>query len=359
MKLSVNGVLDVERRPNRRADLVGGQLEFVRSRLIHNHCQQFPFRTRLAFRFHRQPAAAQEAWARFDRQSMARDIFVLLYTFCGGADVNFDGDDSGSPTNTFVQDTAMPPLYPEIDPGNPYFNTRLIPDTSSNHKSDAIANVTVSNAVIDGGMPGPDDDDYRPVHSDERLREMAQFAVNLVDALDRDNVITRFEYDKNLADGWNLGDNAFQTMDDGIPAGDRGVVHGVEAQQLTLSEAMVIFAKESDTSADLDETEWDDSDDRHFAYVELRNASPYDSTHPAGVNFANEGWQIVLKVHSDTGANIGNHRRLNLLSGGVGAGGLFTIGTAGDNSVIDSSDGSTRYSQFKVDPNYTMDPPQL
>jgi len=36
----------------------------------------------------------------------------------------------------------------------------------------------------------------------KRVREMAQFAVNLVDAMDHDNVITRFEYDRNLTDGW-------------------------------------------------------------------------------------------------------------------------------------------------------------
>jgi hypothetical protein len=36
------------------------------------------------------------------------------------------------------------------------------------------------------------------VYTPEQLQQMAQFAVNLVDALDRDDVITKFEYDRNL-----------------------------------------------------------------------------------------------------------------------------------------------------------------
>ena len=75
------------------------------------------------------------------------------------------------------------------------------------------------------------------IYTESRLREMAQFAVNVVDSMDRDNINTLFEYDKNLSDGWDLDDNPY-----GLPitqpggnqesATIRGVVTGVEAQEL-------------------------------------------------------------------------------------------------------------------------------
>lgn len=46
----------------------------------------------------------------------------------------------------------------------------------------------------------------------------------LVDSMDRDNVITRFEYDKNLSsigNGWELDDNPFTV--DSTTNRDRGV----------------------------------------------------------------------------------------------------------------------------------------
>ncbi|MBS0267256.1 MAG: hypothetical protein JSS02_35355, partial [Planctomycetes bacterium] len=122
--------------------------------------------------------ALQEYWARRDRQQMARDIYVLLYMFGGGEDDrNYTNDTAGNPP------TPKPPSY------QPY-----------------------------------------------QLYEMAQFAVNVVDSLDRDNVITRFEFDMNLANGWNLDDDAFTTNDGGT---ERGEVFGVEAQLLAFNEALV------------------------------------------------------------------------------------------------------------------------
>ena len=114
-----------------------------------------------------------------------------------------------------------------------------------------------------------------PIYTPEECRQMAQFAVNLVDSLDRDNVITKFEYDINLGlttvtasgttppidpqyyAGWNLddnpdtgdlpGDNEVQMMTQidsakaadfpttGLAAFERGVVYGQEKQQLAFS----------------------------------------------------------------------------------------------------------------------------
>ena len=98
---------------------------------------------------------------------MARDIYVMLYTFCGGNDT--------------------------VD-----YTTTTTPYTA------------------------------------QLTREMAQFAVNLVDSLDTDNVITIFEYDTNLANGWGMGDNAYLSNDD-PQVGERAVVFGIERQELTFS----------------------------------------------------------------------------------------------------------------------------
>ncbi len=122
---------------------------------------------------------------------------------------------------------------------------------------------------------------------------MAQFAVNLVDAMDTDNVITRFEYDKNLGNGWDLDDDlstndGFVPLTNGDPnydaatgrglypedGNERGVVYGVEAQELAFSEVQGIRSPEI-SAGDHESTPYDDSDfARDFIHVELQNLSP-------------------------------------------------------------------------------------
>ncbi|MCP4509921.1 MAG: hypothetical protein GY826_26390, partial [Fuerstiella sp.] len=96
--------------------------------------QTFPPRT----------VADREFWARRDRQKLARDIYVLLYTL-GGAQVDGSGN---------------------------------------------IFDYTGRNAPGDGLGTA--------LYTHEQLRRMAQFAVNMVDAMDTDDVVTKFEYSKNL-----------------------------------------------------------------------------------------------------------------------------------------------------------------
>lgn len=195
-----------------------------------------------------QNLADREFWARRDRQQLARDIYVLLYTI-GGA------ENSGS----------------------------------------SVINYTTTNEA-------------RALYTDERMRLMAQFAVNVVDAMDSDNVITRFEFDKDLGDGWNMDDDPYtatavdatnQWNEDGTlnlsgtpdPADttnglyiedghERGVVYGVEAQQLAISEVLGIRSAELAMGDHPDATLFDDADDadptRHndFLFVELQNILP-------------------------------------------------------------------------------------
>ena len=91
---------------------------------------------------------------------------------------------------------------------------------------------------------------------------MAQFAVNLVDQLDPDSNITVFEYDKDLSNGWNLDDNAYDGVADtqppfNIAPADRGVVYGVERQQLAFNEAMIAFLQQAVDTTVTPNVSWD------------------------------------------------------------------------------------------------------
>ncbi len=193
---------------------------------------------------------AQEWWARYDRQRLARDIYVLLYTVgC---------PDSLNPTTT------------------PY-------------------------ATGDTNMNGIDD----------MVEAMAQFAVNFVDQLDRDSVITKFEYDDDLSDGWST-------------AGADKVAYGVEHQQLVFSEVMYI---QSDIdSTDHATTLHDDTSDTHrWLHIELRNASPFP------VDMKEETWRIARMTPGT-----------NTLEAAVdfGNGPTYRTVAAGNNILISMHDGT-------------------
>jgi hypothetical protein len=181
--------------------------------------------------------ADREFWARHDRQRMARDIYVMLYMLCGGTD-SFDYR-----TNT----------------GGPF-----------------------------GGA----------AYSAVQKRQMAQFAVNMVDSVDRDNVMTMFEYDTDLSDGWGLDDQPWDDAED-LDAADRAVVFGVEAQELAFSEWLWIHHDPSTLSADHAATIYTDDDpnlgELHFLYLELQNLSSKQVDLHGGsssTNHAGAAWRI-------------------------------------------------------------------
>lgn len=199
----------------------------------------------------------QEYWARIDRQLMARDIFMMLYTLGWRDTIN--------PTDS--------------------------------------ATIAGSGAAT-------------------MVRQMAQFAVNVVDSLDRDNIVTRFEYDTNPTNGWNVNDNPYDTTD----GTDRDEVWGVERLDLTLSEAL--FVRSEQESSNIPFTEWDDSlYEQHFAYVELRNPGP------VSVDLNTAAWRLEVGPDAyDTGdvdsATVSKYRRLELVSGTIAPGQIYTIGSA-------------------------------
>lgn len=208
----------------------------------------------------------QEYWARVDRQLLARDIFMLLFVSVWPDAINYTGQ----------------PAY--------------------------------------GGIPL----DLTNASVQSALREMAQYAVNVVDALDRDNIITRFAYDKDPTNGWNISDYPYGDLSNP----QREEVWGVERLDLTLSEALAVQTEPH--SSDLPFTAWDengngtDNDGRYFfAYVELRNPGPHD------VDLSQRAWRIEVGPDYATAPATDHHliRRLELRQGTIAAGSRFTIGS--------------------------------
>jgi hypothetical protein len=228
--------------------------------------------------------AVQEAWARRDRQQMARDIYVLLYLLgCGE-----NGDDSTNPLRT-----AGTTLY-----------------------------------------------------TLEQLEQMARFAVNLVDAQDRDNVITRFKYDTNLANGWDLSDDPYLTVEPGPNATtDRAEVWGVERQELAFSEFIFVNSPAGPSGADRSYTAWTDDEIRQFFCVELRNVAPYRiKFSDPGNDFAR--WQLMVRQEVSS-IDPTKWRLLTLKSaaGQVDPGAFYTIFST------DRNQPTTNPSIMQVDPN--------
>lgn len=174
--------------------------------------------------------------------------------------------------------------------------------------------------------------------TNDQKTEIAQFAVNYVDAMDTDENITAFEYDTNLTNGWNLDDDPYNNSDDS--SGERGVVYGVETQSLTFSEALVIHTPAL-SSDRVEVTTFNDTISRNYAALELRNASPFP------VNLANGGWRIrILNIIDPT-----KQRILTFRNGTIDHGATYAIGSRSGSDIDDSS--NERPSDFRVNVDFT------
>ena len=287
-----------------------------------------------------QTVAQREFWARRDRQQMARDIYVLLYTLGGArkhdpahiADYRRTNDPNLAEGAAFVG---------AVDPNDASY-------------ADELAYLSTP----------------QPLYTHRQLRRMAQFAVNLVDAMDTDNIVTKFEYDKNLgpadpggtSGGWELDDNPFTDADNvdatssaaitenGLYPEDsdgRGVVFGVEAQQLALSEVLAIRSKEITTGTQNNAaTQYTDDENRDFLYVELQNMLPMPvdlatdrsiDTQPDKavwrlVRNKRDSGTSVMNNSGDPSIVIANHAD-NLVDGG----GRFSLSVASDATLTSSA----------------------
>lgn len=339
LPLSINQHLDVERKPNQAADLIRGTLEYrpltehpgarnadgtwANNVLTETNITPCPYPPR-DFNGDGEIVDEQEYWARRDRQKMARDIYVLLYTLGGGHDNrNYTGS-----------------------------NLKYTPGALPTDSPTAVS---------------------YPLYTQAQLRQMAQFAVNIVDAMDRDGVSTVFEYDKNLGDtidnsdpvnpvvlrsGWNLDDDpatgdSFPLVPydhpdqiDGRIGGydgnypqdsfERGVVYGVEKQDLALSEVLAIYTRE--LTSDHTATLYDDQSARAFLHMELQNMTSQDLPLATPVS-ANDQTAIyrIRRFNEDTPGQVNreNHGKLAFLQDidPVTSGDVFTIATSDGNDT--------------------------
>ncbi len=226
---------------------------------------------------------------------------------------------------------------------------------------------TLLYTLCQGGLDG----DYRPpaavVPTSAQAQEMAQFAVNLVDALDTDDIITAFVYDENLTtadSGWNISPATSTTK----------TVYGVERQLLTFTEAAAFRVQQA--SPDSQMTIFDDvathaTDGRRYLFFELQNVTPMNVTlASSGVVAGNAtttgDWRVRL---TDVGSPENNYNVIYFLSGldnannqlqvdGSGnkylsAGSLFTV--ASQDATDSSMDGKYRTSDFRADTDLNSD----
>ncbi|MEX0936933.1 MAG: hypothetical protein WDZ59_03660 [Pirellulales bacterium] len=86
--------------------------------------------------------------------------------------------------------------------------------------------------------------------AEETARELAQWAINVVDFRDADSIMTPFEYDINPFNGWGVDGNIDPSVPD-VNNAERGVVWGCERPELLITETLAFHDRRSeDLSAD-------------------------------------------------------------------------------------------------------------
>ena len=201
------------------------------------------------------------------------------------------------------------------------------------------------------------DVDYRlATVTASQAREMAQFAVNVVDELDTDDVITAFRYDSNLSDGWTAPGDA--------------VVYGVERQLLAFSESLAIRVSTAAGDSKMtifDDTKTDANNGRRYVYFELQNVTPMKVSlaNSSATSATSASWRVSM---ADTAGNItssvhflnGVQSQTNPVASTIQIdtttgdrylppGALFTVGSQDGSDAITSGGTDYRTSDFRAD----------
>lgn len=107
---------------------------------------------------------------------------------------------------------------------------------------------------------------------DPRIDMLAQLAVNIVDNIDSDDVVTRFWYDRQLKDNnWDPANAAVNA--------NTNVVYGFEMPRLVVSEAAAFTLRNNPNTSGNDDT---------WLFTEISNPWPTDSTNNLGASKPDE-----------------------------------------------------------------------
>ncbi|MEM6776723.1 MAG: hypothetical protein AAF670_03635 [Planctomycetota bacterium] len=156
------------------------------------------------------------------REQFARHLYVLAMVLIRDAnrDVAFD----------------FPNSYPDLSTfDSPFFGTGVTPDEPRvpSLDTDDPATTTVNERTLD---------QLSEFNQEYRAWKIAQWAVNVVDFRDTDAIMTRFDYDPNPFDGWNVNVLEPQTY---------RTVWGTERPELTLEESLAFHDRRvKDTDQD-------------------------------------------------------------------------------------------------------------
>ncbi|MEO2049011.1 MAG: hypothetical protein ABGX16_20835 [Pirellulales bacterium] len=144
----------------------------------------------------------------------------------------------GDPIEKFQQANFNYP-YDEVDDGSGNGTTTLVP-TDPRHLMARYLYVLAMTLV--------DPFDPSTTEGKAKVRQLAQWAINVVDFRDPDSIMSAFEYDINPFDGWDVDGNANHTLGpnntndggtgDDDKAVDRDVVWGCERPELLITETI-------------------------------------------------------------------------------------------------------------------------
>ena len=79
--------------------------------------------------------------------------------------------------------------------------------------------------------------------SELKAKRLAQWAVNVVDFMDSDNIMTGFEFDMNPFNGWEVDSNLTTPDDPAAAKGERGMTFGCEMPVAILTETLAFHAR--------------------------------------------------------------------------------------------------------------------
>jgi hypothetical protein len=140
--------------------------------------------------------------------------------------------------NMFAAETLM---GHKLDLNRPFHDTNTTERNDDTGKAErlAFAKHFYCLAFAIAGNGGPLNTD--PPKAAAHARELAQWAINVVDFRDTDSVMTGFEYDTDITDGWSVNGNL---SDDSEP--DRDVVWGTERPELLITETVCWHDRNTD-----------------------------------------------------------------------------------------------------------------